>query len=53
MYFSNIHETLDLIISMEEDREVEELKIITKQENICMQVTYIFPFKSCLDYLEY
>lgn len=48
MYFSNIHETLDLIISMK-----EELKIITKQDNICMHVTNISPFKSSLDYLEY
>lgn len=53
MYFFNIHETLDLIISKKEEGEVEELKIITKQDNICVQVTYIFPFKSSLDHLEY
>lgn len=53
MYFLNIHETLDLIISMKEDGKVEELKIITEQDNICMQVAYIVPFKSSLNYLEY
>lgn len=53
MYFLNIHETLDLIISMKEDGKVEELKIITDQDNICMQVACIFPFKSSLNYLEH